>query len=279
MDMRRLSNGNSIQLFRTGTVAWVGYAAALHRAVTGSKRYDSLEAGAAKWLLARHQSSGLLAGRPDVTWASTQHNEIAYLCLAAVAADPVGGLSATTRATAANLIAAGIDSLLTITPASGELGFVEGTNDALRPIDAQTLGILYLLARGRYADALKVHNSIESAFKLTGRTIAKSSATATFMTYSSSATFSAYRPYATGGPDVLWDEGGAEEDLVTKLVGLDHSAQDTALLAWMGVTSSLKLGPLQADRTVTDSAVNEYHVWPASAGTSWTLLAIRGFPT
>jgi hypothetical protein len=274
------SNGNSIQQFRTGTIAWVGYAAALHRAVTNSKRYDALEAGAAKWLLARQLPSGLLAGGSDVTWASTQHNEIAYLFLAAVAADPVGGLSATTLTTAANKIVLGIDSQLTITPAGGQLGFVEGTNDALRPIDAQTLGILYLLARARYADALKVHNYIESAFKLTGRTIAKSSASATFnMTYSSSATFSGYKPYATGGPDVLWDEGGAQEDLATKLLALDHSAQDTALLAWMGVTTPVKLGPLQADRTVTDSAVNEYHVWPASAATSWSLLAIRGFPT
>jgi hypothetical protein len=274
------TNGNSIQLFRTGTIAWAGYAAALHRAVTGSKRYDSLEAGAAKWLLARQLPSGLLVGGPDVTWASTQHNEIAYLFLAAAAAEPVGGLSATTLATAATKVAAGIDSQLTITPASGQLGFVEGTNDALRPIDAQTLGILYLLGRGRYADALKVHAYIESAFKLTGRTIAKSSATSTFnTTYSSAGTFSGYRPYATGGPDVLWNEGSAEADLATKLLGLDHSAQDTALLAWMGVTSPLKLGPLQADRTVTDSTVNEYHVWPASAGTSWTLLAIRGFPS
>ena len=58
-----------------------------------------------------------------------------------------------------------------------------------------------------------------------------------------------------------------------------RTAQDTALLAWDAVTTPFKLGPLQSDRTVTDSAVNEYHVWPASAGTSWTLLAIRGFPS
>jgi hypothetical protein len=274
------SSGNSVQLFRTGTIAWAGYAAALHRAVTGSKRYDSLEAGAARWLLARQLPSGLLAGGPDVTWASAQHNEVAYLFLSAVAANPVGGLSAATLTTAITKIAAGIDSQLTITPAAGQLGFVEGTNDALRPIDAQTLGILYLLARGRYLEALAVHNYVESAFRLTGRTVTKSSATATYnMTYGPSGTFTGYKPYATGGPDVLWHEGGAEEDLATKLLGLDHSSQDTALLAWDAITSGAKLGPLQADRTVTDSPVNEYHVWPASAGTSWSLLAIRGFPS
>jgi hypothetical protein len=99
------------------------------------------------------------------------------------------------------------------------------------------------------------------------------------MTYGPSGAFTGYKPYATGGPDVLWHEGGAEEDLATKLLGLDHSGQDTALLAWDAITSGAKLGPLQADRTVTDSPVNEYHVWPASAGTSWSLLAIRGFPS
>ena len=31
-----------------------------------------------------------------------------------------------------------------------------------------------------------------------------------------------------------------------------------------------------ADRTVTTSAVNEYHVWPASAAASWTVLAQAG---
>jgi hypothetical protein len=272
------STGASIQLFRSGTIAWVGYAAALHRLSTGSTRYNALAAGAAKWLLARQQASGLLAGGPDVTWASTQHNQIAYLFLSLLAASPPSGLTSTQLSTAASKIATGLDSLL-ITPASGQLAFVQGTNDALRPLDAQTLGIIYLVARGRYSDALKVHNYVESAFKVTGRSVAKSTATATFNnTYSASGTFSGYRPYAIGGPDVLWHEGSAQADFTTGLLGLDNSTQDKALDAWAKITTSRKEGPLQADRTVTDSNVNEYHVWPASAGTSWSLIAAKGLP-
>jgi hypothetical protein len=272
------STGASVQLFRTGTIAWVGYAAALHRLATGSTRYTALTAGAAKWLLAQQQASGLLRGGPDVTWASTQNNLVAYLFLSLLAVSPPSGLTSTQLSAAAAKIATGLESLL-VTPAGGQLAFAQGTNDALRPLDAQTLGIIYLLARGRYTDALKVHLYIESAFKLANRTITKSTALATFNhTYGASGPFSGYRPYATGGPDVLWHEGSAQADYTTGLLGLDNSAQDKAIAAWAAVTTSRKQGPLQADRTVTDSTVNEYHVWPASAGTSWSLIAAEGLP-
>src|SRR4029078_7279283 len=112
---------------------------------------------------AQQQASGLVRGGPDVTWASTQHNLVAYLFLSLLAVSPPSGLTSNQLSAAATKIAGGLESLL-VTPASGQLAFVQGTNDALRPIDAQTLGIIYLLARGRYADALKVHNYIESAF-------------------------------------------------------------------------------------------------------------------
>ncbi len=268
-----VSNGNSVQLFRTGTIAWVGYAAVLHRIVTGTKKYDSLIAGAAKWLLARQLSSGLLAGGPDVTWASTQNNMIAYEFLSLLAGDPVGTLSSAQLTTAATKIAAAIDTQLTIVPATGQLGFVEGTDDPLRPLDAQTLGVMYLLARNRAADAAKVRAYIDAAFKVTGRSIVKSGATSTYnQTYAAAGPFSGYRPYATGGPDVLWEEGTAQAAWASRLLGQDHTAQDAALAAWAQV------GPLQADKTVTDSKVNEYHVWPASAAASWMLLASLGLP-
>jgi hypothetical protein len=272
------STGASVQQFRAGTIAWVGYAAALHRQATGATRYNALTAGAAKWLLTQQQASGLLRGGPDVTWASTQNNLLAYLFLNLLAISPPSGLTSTQLTTAASKIAGGLESLL-VTPASGQLAFAQGTNDALRPLDAQTLGIIYLLARGRYADALKVHNYVESAFKLSSRTITKSTAVATFNnSYSASGPFSGYRPYATGGPDVIWHEGSAQADFTTGLLGLDNSAQDKAIAAWAAVTTSRKQGPLQSDRTVTDSTINEYHVWPASAGTSWSLIAANGLP-
>jgi len=173
----------------------------------------------------------------------------------------------------ANKIAGGIDSRLTITPAAGQLGFIQGVNDALRPLDAQTLGVMYLVARNRTADAAKVRAYIDAAFRVTNRTITKSSATSTYnMTYAANGPFTGYRPYATGGPDVLWEEGTAQALVATDLLGQDDTAQNLALAAWGAV------GPLQSDRTVTNSTVNEYHVWPASAAASWMVLGAFGLP-
>jgi hypothetical protein len=207
-----------------------------------------------------------------VSWVSTQNNMVAYLFFSTLATDPIGSLKASELTAAANKIANGIDTRLTITPATGQLGFVQGLNDPLRPLDAQTLGVMYLVSRNRTADAAKVRAYIDAAFKLTNRTITKSSATATYnMTYAANGPFTGYRPYATGGPDVLWEEGTAQALVATDLLNQDDSAQNLALIAWGLV------GPLQADRTVTTS-VNEYHVWPAAAAASWMTLAAFGLP-
>jgi hypothetical protein len=269
-----VSDGDSVQQFRTGTIAWVGYAALLHRQRTGNGKYNSLISGVADWLLKRQSATtGLLTGGPDVSWVSTQNNMVAYLFFSTLATDPVGSLKASDLTAAADRIAGGIDSQLTITPAPGQLGFIQGVNDAQRPLDAQTLGVLYLLARDRAADAAKVRAYIDAGFALTNRTIAKSSATSTYnMTYAASGPFTGYRPYATGGPDVLWEEGTAQALVATDALGQDDAAQNLALSAWATV------GPLQSDRTVTTSTVNEYHVWPASAAASWMMLAAFGLP-
>jgi len=144
------------------------------------------------------------------------------------------------------------------------------------PPRCSTLGILYLLARGRYADAQKVRAYIEStAFKLANRTIVKSSSIAT---YNQSYSATGYRPYASAGPDVLWYEGTAQVTWVTGLFGIDNSAWDKALASWRNVTISKGEGPLQADKTVTDNAINEYHVWPAAAAASRGIIALEGLP-
>ncbi len=269
-----VSDGDSVQQFRTGTIAWVGYAAMLHKLRTGNGKYNSLISGVADWLLKRQSATtGLLTGGPDVSWVSTQNNMVAHLFFSLLATDPVGSLKASDVTAAADKIAAGIDSRLTITPATGQLGFVQGLNDPLRPLDAQTLGVMYLIARNRAADAAKVRAYIDAAFKVTNRTIVKSSATSTYnMTYAANGPFTGYRPYATGGPDVLWEEGTAQALVATDMLGQDDTAQDLALATW-GV-----VGPLQSDRTVTTSTVNEYHVWPASAAASWMMLAAFGLP-
>jgi hypothetical protein len=265
-----VSDGDSVQQFRTGTIAWVGYAAMLHKLRTGNGKYNSLISGVADWLLKRQSATtGLLTGGPDVSWVSTQNNMVAYQFLASLATDPVGTLSSRQLAGVASDIADGIDSTLTITPAAGQLGFVQGSNDPLRPLDTQTLGVMYLLARGRPQDASKVLSYVNSAFRVTGRSIIKSDDPATYnQTYTAKGPLSGYRPYASGGPDVIWQEGTAQMVWASGLLG--QAVGD--LTGWSAV------GPLQADRTVTGSKVNEYHVWPASAAASWSLIASLGFP-
>ena len=76
------------------------------------------------------RSNGLLTGGPDVTWASTLHNLVAWLLLR---------------------IEAGIDRELLLRPTPTTAVFAQGVGDAVRPLDVQTLGALYLLARGRAA--------------------------------------------------------------------------------------------------------------------------------
>jgi len=269
-----VSNGDSVQQFRTGTIAWVGYAAMLHELKTGNGKYNSLIRGTVDWLLQRQNATtGLLTGGPDVSWVSTQNNMVAYLLFSKLAGHPIGDLKADDMSAVANKIAGGIDSRLTTHLATGELAFIQGLNDAVRPLDTQTLGVQYLVARNRAADAAKVRTYIDAAFKVTNRTITKSSATATYnMTYAAAGPFTGYRPYASGGPDVLWEEGTAQALVATDLLGQDDSAQNLALAAWGAV------GPVQADRTVTNSSVNEYHVWPASAAAGWMMLAAFGLP-
>ena len=70
-----LAGGDPAGPLRSGNQAWVGLAALEWRAATGSRRYDGLLAGLARWLLDhRDGDSGLVRGGPDVSWVSTEHN-------------------------------------------------------------------------------------------------------------------------------------------------------------------------------------------------------------
>jgi hypothetical protein len=199
---------------------------------------------------------------------------VASSFLTALAFKPPSGLTSSQLASAAARIAAAIQSQLMVVPAAGKLAFVQGGDDAQRPLDAQALGIPFLLAQGRTADAQKVAAYIESAYRVTGRAITRSNALDTFNGTWSGGPFSGYRPYASGGPDVLWAEGTAMVRRAYELLsGEEQRAKNLGkeISSWDAVTSKSGLGPLMTDRTVT-TGVNEYHVWPASAAASWTVL-------
>jgi hypothetical protein len=69
-------------------------------------------------------------------------------------------------------------------------------------------------------------------------------------------------------------EGTLETRFGLVTLGRSVSALDASLQAWYALTGDGAAGPLMADRTITTSRFNEYHVWPVSAAASWALLNV-----
>ena len=94
------------------------------------------------------------------------------------------------------------------------------------------------------------------------------------MTYEASGPFTGYRPYlGEGAPDVLWFEGTAEMRFASVAIKQSTERLDESMNSWWDVTRKQGLAPLGADRTVTESPYNEYHVWPTAAAGAWTILS------
>ena len=77
---------------------------------------------------------------------------------------------------------------------------------------------------------------------------------------------------------MLWFEGSRAGELRHRPARHPPRDEDKALASFRNVTISRGEGPLQADRTVTNSTINEYHVWPASAAAGWALISTEGLP-
>jgi hypothetical protein len=274
-----VADGSSLQQFRSGSIAWIGLAAATYRNLYHSTRYGTLAGGAARYVLARRQSTGLVAGGPDVSWVSTQHNLLTWFFLNSLDSNVVTGLSSSDLDKAKDTMAAAIESKLIVSVDSTHSAFVQGINDASRPLDVQALGLLFLEASGRGQSGHpstedKVRAYLGSAYAVSGRSIVKSSVPASFnQTYAAAGPFSGYKPYAeVSSPNVIWAEGTAEVRFALKARGESTTTLDNSITSWGAVTTPRGEGPLGADRTDTGQEINEYHVWPSSAAASWTLL-------
>ena len=265
-------------MFRSGTDAWVGLAAATFDQAFASNRYLGMEQLTGNYLLSRQDSLGLIKGGPDVSWVSTQHNLIAYVFLARLSKeDQAAGNTADAARyqTAASTIAAAINTNLLVVDSSGT-HFLEGLNDSTQALDVQALGAMYLQGTDQPALAAQVLAYAQKNFAVSDRSIAQSADPSTYnLTYSATGPFSGYAPYAGPRvPDVLWAEGSGEMRLAEAALGQDTSALDKNIANWAAVTQSGNQGPLQSDRTVTSgSSLGEYHVWPASTTAAWTVLS------
>ena len=228
--------------------------------------------------------SGLLCGGPSVAWVSTQHNIIAWYLLMLVTDRLPSGLDAKAVTATRDGMSTAIKRDLLVNVDGNRMAFNQGAGDAMRPLDVQTLGTMFLAydgALGRNPQAAtqmtKVLNYLNTAFPVSNRSIVKSSDPATFNnTWEAKGPFSGFRPYAEGGPDVLWAEGTAQVRFMQRVLGMSSSSSlDKTISDWGAVSSKQGRGPLGVDRTESND-INEYHVWPTSAAASWTLMGATG---
>jgi len=281
--------GSGDPLARSGAIAWAGLAAAQYRTATCSRRYDGLMAGVARWLLAHRIADpaapgrGLVPGGPDVGWISAEHNfearalyaraaelidGAAGSCPGGLAGAPgaeAGALARELRDAAAAADAA-IDRELFVREGAGRAHFAQGVGDGARPVDAQALGILWLVGQGRAADARAVAAAADATLLVSGRT---------FAGRPELGTFSGYRPFAEGwGPDVLWTEGTLQMRMARAALGLSTAAIDDSAERWTRMAASGL--PPHADRDLAGNPAGDYHTWPAAAAAAWLRLAGSG---
>jgi hypothetical protein len=272
-----VATGAGVPLLRTGTIAWVGLAAAAYDQTFKTNAYLSTEKLAASYLLSLQGSNGLIRGGPDVKWVSTQHNLIAYAFLARLGNELQESGDTTDAAryqAAAALINEGIAKYLFVEEGTSAW-FREGVEDNVQSLDVQALGAMYLqgLGEGDLGKLVLAHT--QGAFALSGRSISLSSEPASYnMTYSAAGPFTGYVPYlGAGAPEVLWFEGTAEMRMASAGYGQSTSELDASMTQWEALTLSSG-GVLQSDKTVNDPTYGvEYHVWPAAAAAAWVILA------
>ena len=270
------STGQNAPVFRAGTVAWVGLAAAAYDAAFDTGRYLDTEQRAGDYLLSLQTAGGLIRGGPDVSWVSTQHNLIAYVFLVRLGSEleAAGSSTAGDRyLAAARTIGAQINANLLVDDDAGA-HFRQGLKDDTQALDVQAFGAMYLQGTGQPALAAQVLDYAQSTLALSGRAVTTSSKPATYnMSYASVGPFSGYAPYVgTGAPVVRWAEGSGEMRLAQAALGQDTRVLDASLASWLAITKGA--GALQADQTVTSDAYGvEYHLWPASTAAAWTILA------
>jgi hypothetical protein len=272
-----VQTGESSGTVRAGSVAFNAIAFSDYDSTFGSTLYLDSARRAVDYLLSLRNEEGLVRGGPDVEWVSTQHNILTLIALMTLSQQLQEqgdeGAAATYREAAAG-IAKGIDSQLIVRD-GGLAHFRQGVGDEVIPLDTQALGIVYARFLGDDDLAKQVYEYAQQNFAIDGRSIALSSKKASYnMTYEAKGPFSGYRPYiGKKAPDVLWFEGTAEMRFVSTFLGQPTEALDASMNSWWDVTRKQNLAPLGADRTITNSPYNEYHVWPTAAAGAWTVLS------
>jgi hypothetical protein len=263
-------------MFRTGTIAWLGYAMTKYDGKFNTSTYRTAAKKAADYLLALHGTAGLIKGGPGLEWYSTQNNLLAFDFLGhlSVELSAAGDAAGQKYGAVAGTIATAITANL-IQGTGSNTHFIQGLNDTVQPLDAQVYGALFEQATGDSTTAKKVLTYAKSNFAVTSRTIVKSTTPATYNnTYASTGSFSGYKPYqGDAGPNVLWFDATPMIRMGNAALGDSTSTLDSWISSWLAVGGST-VGPLQANQTLTNATLGaEYHVWPSAASAAWVLLS------
>lgn len=191
------------ELRRSGTLAWVGYAAVRYEQVTGDDQFRGLATGIADYLVTLQVASwnghatsdqryGSVLGGPDVEWASTEHNIDAYFFLRDLSRLP----GASAYRPMANMIG---DSLWAHHWDAWRQRFFQGVTtgwpDPTRALDLSSWGGLFWLAHGRGDLALQARVSMEE-FRVENAAVTRSTDPDRYnTTFSSAGPFAGYKPY------------------------------------------------------------------------------------
>jgi hypothetical protein len=271
-----VQTGESSGTVRAGSVAFDAIAFSDYDSTFGSTLYLDNARRAVDYLLSLRGDDGLVRGGPDVKWVSTQHNILTLTALMTLSQqlEELGDEGAAAYREAAAVIAKSIDAELIVRDGGLE-HFRQGVGDEVVPLDTQALGIIYARFLGNDDLAKQVYEYAQQNFAIDGRSVSLSSKKTSYnMTYQAEGPFTGYRPYiGKKAPDVLWFEGTAEMRFVSTFLGQPTEALDASMNSWWDITRKQNLAPLGADRTITNSPYNEYHVWPTAAAGAWTVLS------
>jgi hypothetical protein len=232
--------------YRSGAIAWVGYAMAFYQLETGDTQYQGTAESIAGYLLTfQDPVCGSIRGGPDVTWYSTEHNVAAYFFF-----KTLGYVTGDSTFTDAGQQIG--ECLLSEHWNEAEGRFNQGRGDASDTFDVNTLGALFLTHIGRRTQARAVLERVEATFPIT------------ITRADTGQVVNSYKPYT--GTETLWTEGGLPLAMAYDHLG-DVAARDNI------ITETEKMRGPEGGIIYASPQVPDFADWEGVAPTGWMALA------
>ncbi len=243
--------------YRSGAIAWLGYAFVFYQQETGDAQSQAVTEGIARYLLSLQNvnraspSYGSIRDGPEVDWYSTEHNIIAYFFLR-----DLGRLTGNeVYITGAELVKA---SLLNYhwNEALGRFDLGDdGPANVL--IDVPSLGALFLVAVGDTARARSNLEFVEQTYQNSQQAPGIGPVTG-------------YAPYED--QSVVWSQGSLEIALAYKRIG--DVAKSRTITEEIIKLQNSGGGVPYAMPQATVITEDVFYEWPSVAGTGWLVIVL-----